>query len=249
MSRAFFRTLARRAARRYPARERHARHFAYFKLTRDPVFRHLLESGLLVGRERILDLGCGQGMLEALLASVRAAGGWPGDWPAPPAPRLVQGIDVSGRDVALAAAACDGHATFVHGDIRTAPFPAADAIVILDVLHYIDAASQEAVLRRAWKALAPGGVLLLRVADGVPTLRFRITIALDRLSLRLRGGRPGAYHCRPLAEWRRRLEAIGWRIEPRPMSGGTPFANVLLVASRPAHAAHEAALPATGSIL
>jgi SAM-dependent methyltransferase len=249
VSRAFFRTLARRAAGRYPARERYARHFAYFKLTRDPAFRHLLESGLLSGRERILDLGCGQGMVEVLLAAAREAPDWPPDWPAPPAPRLLHGIDVSGRDVALAAAACDGHATFAHGDIRTTPFPAADAIVILDVLHYIDPPSQDAVLQRAWEALAPGGVLLLRVADAVPTLRFRITIALDRLSLRLRGGRPGAYHCRPLGQWRRRLEAIGWRIEPRPMSEGTPFANVLLVASRPVPAARASALPATGSIL
>lgn len=237
MSAEFFRALARRAARRYPRADRFARHFAYFKLTRDPVFRHLLESGVLGGRARILDLGCGQGMVEVLLAASREAGAdWPGAWPPAPAPRELRGIDRSARDVERAAAACNGYACFVHGDIRSAPFAAADAIVILDVLHYIDRPSQDAVLERAWSALAPGGLLLLRVVDGVPSLRLRITVAIDRWSLRLRGGRPGTYHCRPLAEWMRRLEAIGWRIEPRPMSEGTPFANVLLVARRPVEA-------------
>jgi len=232
-----FRALARRASRRYPPADRFARHFAYFKLTGDPVFRHLVESGLLADRARILDLGCGQGMVEVLLATARdSIGDWPREWAPPPAPEDVRGIDVNARDVERARAACDGFASFTHADIRDAAFGGADAIVILDVLHYIDRAAQEAVLERAWAALAPGGVLLLRVADAKPTWRFRATVALDRWSLRLRGGRPGAYHSRPLAEWIARLRAIGWRVEPRPMSGGTPFANVLLVARRPPEA-------------
>lgn len=234
MSAEFFRALARRAARRYPPADRFARHFAYFKLTRDPVFRHLVESGVLADRARILDLGCGQGVIEALIAAAReSADEWPRAWAPPPAPGELRGIDLNARDVERARAACDGDASFVHGDIRDAAFGTADTILILDVLHYIDRGAQEAVLERAWAALAPGGSLLLRVADAQPTWRFRATIAIDRASLRLRGRRPGPYHCRPLTEWIARLQAIGWQIEPRPMSGGTPFANVLLVARRP----------------
>lgn len=231
MSADAFRALAKRAAGRYPPHDRFARHFAYFKLTGDPAFRHLLENGLLRGRERLLDLGCGQGMLEALLAAAHAApDAWPSRWPPAPAPRAIRGIELDARAAERARSAADGRTTIERGDIREAPFGAADAIVILDVLHYIDPAAQEAVLERARAALAPGGMLLLRVADARPTLRFRITIASDRLSLWLRGGRPGAYHCRPLEAWRRRLEELGFRVEARPMSGGTPFANVLLVA-------------------
>jgi hypothetical protein len=44
---AAFRALARQAAALYPARDRYARHFAYGKLTGDPIFRHVLESGLI----------------------------------------------------------------------------------------------------------------------------------------------------------------------------------------------------------
>jgi len=34
----------------------------------------------------------------------------------------------------------------------------------------------------------------------------------------------------PLAERRRQLESLGFTVEERPMSEGTPFANVLLSA-------------------
>ena len=225
MSAESFRALARRAASRY-GEDRFARHFAYFKLTGDPVFRHLLESGLLAGRERLLDLGCGQGILEALLAAASedAASG------PLPAPRTIHGIELDAHAVRRARAAAGARACIAQGDIRSAELAEADAIVILDVLHYIDRAAQEAVLERVREAVAPGGVLLLRVADARPSLRFRATTALDRLSLWMRGHRPGPYHCRPLAEWIARLESLGFAVEPRPMSAGTPFANVLLVA-------------------
>lgn len=230
MSADAFRALAKRAARRYPKGDRFARHFAYFKLTGDPAFRCLLESGLLAGRERLLDLGCGQGMLEALLAAVReGAAAWPSGWPPPPAPHSVRGIELDPRDAGRARSVADDRTTIDTGDIRTTAFGEADAIVILDVLHYIEPAAQDAVLERAAAALARGGVLLLRVADAKPTLRFRVTIAIDRFSLRLRGGRPRPYHCRPLEDWKRRLAEVGFRLETRPMSAGTPFANVLLV--------------------
>jgi len=66
--------------------------FAYFfargKLRADPVYRSLLEHGLLSGRSRILDLGCGQGLLAAWLrAAMRLhdRGAWPDALPLPPA--------------------------------------------------------------------------------------------------------------------------------------------------------------------
>jgi hypothetical protein len=48
--------------------------------------------------------------------------------------------------------------------------------------------------------------------------------------LRLRGHQAAKQHCRPLAEWREELAASGFTSDIRPMSQGTPFANVLLIA-------------------
>ena len=70
---------------------RFAWHFARGKLKGDPVFRAILEHGLLADRARLLDLGAGQGLLAAWLLAARSCqasaqdGAWPPHWPAPPA--------------------------------------------------------------------------------------------------------------------------------------------------------------------
>jgi SAM-dependent methyltransferase len=233
VSDAHFRALARAASARYRPGDRFARHFAYGKLTRDPAFRALLERGLIERGHRLLDLGCGQGVLEALLLAARerhTAGDWPGGWPPPPAFETMHGIDLAARDIERAREACGAAATFVHGDIRDADLGKACTVVILDVLHYIDYAAQDGVLARVRAALARGGVLLLRVGDRSRTARFFFTDLVDRIVMRLRGHRLERVYCRAASEWRDRLAALGFRVEALPMSAGTPFANVLLVA-------------------
>jgi SAM-dependent methyltransferase len=218
-----FRTLARDAASLYPARDRFARHFAFGKLTRDPAFEHLHTHQLVPPGARVLDLGCGQAVLAALLVASQAKLG------------AYTGIELMARDVDramhVARAAPPGcEMRFVAGDIRTTAFPPVDAVVILDVLHYIDYAAQAEVLARVREALAGGGVLLLRVGDESPSLRFRYTVAVDRLVMALRGHRLERLFCKPVERWRAELEALGFSVAVAPMSAGTPFANVLLVA-------------------
>jgi SAM-dependent methyltransferase len=231
VSDAFFRTLARDAAARYPARDRFARHFAFGKLTRDPVFGHLIARGLIPAGARVLDLGCGQGLVAALLAAARGANGaWPAGWAPAPDPIAFRGIDLARRDIERAAHANGSGAQFTCGDIRAADFGSADVVLILDVLHYIDYAAQEDVLRRVRRALGTGGVLLLRVGDASESLRFKCTLWIDRAVMALRGHRLERLYCKPLARWVKQLEDLGFAVAAAPMSAGTPFANVLLVA-------------------
>ena len=232
MSDAFFPALARQAAQRYDRRDRFARHFARGKLVGDPSFRRLLGRGLIPRGARLLDVGCGQGVLAAILLAAQASharGHWPADWPPPPNPRQIRGIDLSRRDIERAAAALP-EAQFECADIREARFGEADAVVMLDVLHYIGAEAQHRVLERARDALRGGGVLLLRVADADGSLRFRYTVFIDHVATALRGHGLARYHCRPVARWKGLLESLGFRVEATPMSEGTSFANVLLVA-------------------
>jgi trans-aconitate methyltransferase len=221
VSAASFRALAREAAALYPPKDRYARHFAFGKLTRDPVFRHIWDNQLIAsgGATRVLDLGCGQALIGALLS----AGRHPGDW-------RYHGIDSSRRDIERARAALPARCEVVDGDVRTASLPASDAVFVVDVLHYIEPDAQADLLRRVREALAPGGVLVMRVADASPSLRFRYTEAVDRVVTRLRGQAVKRLYSVPLAQRRRQLEGHGFRVEERPMSEGTPFANVLLVA-------------------
>src|SRR3984893_5759337 len=82
---------------------RFAYHFARGKLRGDPVFRAILELGLLRGYRRILDLGCGQGLLAAWLRAAAYCcyerGIWPRTWPPAPRPESMRGIELLGREV------------------------------------------------------------------------------------------------------------------------------------------------------
>jgi SAM-dependent methyltransferase len=234
---AAWRQLLDRASAPYRGAGRFAWHFARGKLGHDPVFRHLLADGLIPPRARVLDIGCGQGLLASLLRAcgeVRIAQDWPADWPPPPREAQVTGIELMQRDVERARTALgEGpQLRFVCGDMRDVPFPEADAVVILDVLHYVTHAEQDAVLRRVRDALVPGGRLLLRVGDASARRGFAISQWVDRTVTRVRGHTVPPVYGRPLAEWIAQLQALGLRVEPRPMSEGTPFANVLLVAQR-----------------
>jgi SAM-dependent methyltransferase len=221
------------ACQPYRSAGRFAYHFARGKLKGDPVYAAILSMGLLQGRSRILDLGCGQGLLAAWLRAAERCherGNWPESWPA--APKLVStlGIELMQRDVQRARRALGPDAQILQGDIRTAAYGQADAVVILDVLHYLEAGSQREILRRVREALPAGGLLLLRVGDADGGFRFRYSVWTDRIVMRLRGHGRVATHCRSATQWRALLEECGFASAVLPMSRGTPFANVLLVA-------------------
>jgi SAM-dependent methyltransferase len=224
-----FRALARDVAARYKPAGRFAYHFALGKLTADPVFAHIVMRPLIPRGGRILDLGCGMGLLAALLDTARS-GFWLSRLPCAPDFATYQGIDRHAPDIARAKYAVNGDARFLCGDIRREPFGTADAVILLDVLHYLEPGAQEQVLARARAALQDGGALLMRVADASSTLRFRSTVLVDRIVSSLRHRRSDRLHCRPLASWIDALEALGFDVDAAPMSARTPFANVLLVA-------------------
>ena len=105
MTQAFLRRLIDHAATPYRAAGRFAWHFARGKLGGDPVFAGLLRHGLIPDQARVLDIGCGQGLLASWLLSAKtmhAAGDWPADWPAAPTPRALYGIELMQKDVARA---------------------------------------------------------------------------------------------------------------------------------------------------
>jgi SAM-dependent methyltransferase len=216
---------------------RNAGRFAYYfargKLRADPVYRAILELGLLRGRTRVLDLGCGQGLLAAWLQAAEHCyerGAWPWGWPPAPCTLSTRGIELMARDVERARRALGSACEVLHADIRSASFGAVDAVVILDVLHYLDPQAQLEVLRRVRAALPARGLLLLRIGDAAAGLRFRYGQWSDKLVMLLRGHSIVTQHCHSTVEWRVLLKECGFDSEAKPMSRGTPFANVLLIA-------------------
>ena len=213
-------------------------HWARGKLGGDPAFAAILARGLLSGRSRVLDLGCGQALLAAWLLAARACHAsdapraWPHGWPPPPRLRQYSGIEINPREVERArrAFALDPGAEvqIMHGDIRDVDYGTADAVVILDVLHYLDYRAQERVLHRVRGALGTRGLLLLRVADAAGGARFAFSKAVDHTVALMRRRRWVRLACRPLRVWEQLLAGCGFRTHALPMSDGTPFVNFLL---------------------
>ncbi len=190
---------------------------------------------MLLGRGSILDLGCGQGLLAAWLKAALLcyeSGSWPQGWPPAPTPRSTRGIELMIRDVERARTALGPGCEISQGDIRSAEFGTSDAVVILDVLHYLPQQAQLQVLKRARAALPERGLLLLRIGDADGGLRFRYSQWIDWLVMVFRGHSIVATHCRSAGQWAELLRECGFEVQATPMNEGTRFANVLLIAHK-----------------
>ena len=214
-------------------------HWARGKLSHDPVFSSLLAQATLDRCQRVLDLGCGRGLLAAwFLAADQLAttGRWPVNFDVP------TGVEFHGVDLHAGACAAGNRAlqphfgdrvSLVSGDMCHADLQGYDAITLLDVLHYIPFAQQELLLDRIRAALVPGGLLLIRVGNAEGGWRFQFSQWVDLAVAYAHGQRISTLYCRPLNDWTRALETRGFNVTVQAMSKGTPFANALLVARVP----------------
>jgi 2-polyprenyl-3-methyl-5-hydroxy-6-metoxy-1,4-benzoquinol methylase len=210
-------------------------HFAQGKLRHDPVFLAVLKSGLIKSGMTVLDLGCGQGLLFALLRSAETQyqrGSWPDNWPAAARGLDLHGIELRESEVAIARKALGSSASITSLDLSDGEIPRADVITLFDVLHYLDADAQVSLIKRIANAISPGGLLLVRDADAAGGFSFRVTHFAERIAAICRGHLNQGFHFRSRVEWDALFSENGFAIETLPMSEGTPFANVLWVARR-----------------
>ncbi|MGI4862386.1 MAG: 1-acyl-sn-glycerol-3-phosphate acyltransferase [Janthinobacterium lividum] len=116
--------------------------------------------GLLPRQGRILDVGCGYGFMANMLALTSKE-------------RTVRGIDFDEEktNVAQHGYVNGPNVDFAFGNALTAPFGSQEAIILSDVLHYLQPEGQEALLQKCADSLTPNGVLVIR--DGFTELADR----------------------------------------------------------------------------
>lgn len=211
--------VARRLAALYERRS--LRQYVLWKVRTDPAYAAVEEQ--LRGRtEPVLDLGCGVGLLAFYLREHGHS-----------APII--GIDFDERkiDVARQAAQRYRDIEFIAGDAR-APLPDGHHVVILDILQYFDAASQRLILDNAARAVPPGGKVILRQALRDSSWRYRMTAGVDALARTFRWMK--AEHLEFPTRESFAAPFAGFASEIRPLWGGMPYNNYLLVFTRPAAA-------------
>jgi uncharacterized protein (DUF2062 family)/protein-L-isoaspartate O-methyltransferase len=234
----FYAELVRRASDRFIATSVTAWEFARGKLRGDPLYRTVLLGNVLPFRMpggTLVDVGCGSGLMLALLAETSACwreGRWPPAAAAPPVFDRLVGIELRPRVARHARQALDDAATIVEGDARRAPPEPCDAILFFDLLHMMPHADQEQLVASMAGRLAPSGVILVREADAAAGWRFQTVRAGNRLKALAFGYWRQPLHFRTAAEWSALFERLGFSVARQDMSDGTPFANVLFVLTR-----------------
>ena len=225
----FFDTLARAAADRYVTTSITAWEFARGKLRGDPLYRDVLLGGWLPSGGRLLDIGCGQGLMLALLAEAELferAGTEPTGKRLPRFDRMV-GVELRPHRARLARAALGADAEILESDARTISAGACRVVLLFDVLHMMPPHDQDALLATAVDALEPGGVILVREADASAGWRFQAVRIGNRLTALASGAWRQPLVFRTVSEWRECFSRHGLDVEGAPASAGTPFANHL----------------------
>lgn len=209
-----------RTIRRYRRSSRTQAGWVGAKLRRDPIYREL--AAAIPQNGQVLDLGCGRGQTSILLAELAPA-------------LIVDGYDWDERRLTTArqAAADLQRVRFHQSDIRRLQPPRRGSILLLDVLHYLRPAEQDALLLRLVAALEPGGRLWIRDLDATAGWRAWVTRVQERLARWLRWHRGPTLSWRSASEVMGLLERSGLSVKLRPNWQGTPFANVLIEARKP----------------
>ena len=186
------------------------------RLTYRPEHDAVLRALRRASPARVLDIGCGTGLLTARIRDEL------------PATRVV-GCDFS-RGMLARAARQRRAAALVQGSALALPFADAafEAVVSTEAFHWFP--DQDAALREFFRVLAPGGRLLVSLVN--PPLE-----AMSRIGRRLSGllGEPANWPTR--ARMRRRVEDAGFRLESQRLVLRVPgtllLPSILTIASRP----------------
>lgn len=207
-------------ASRYDTRGR--RGYVRGKLAGDPVYAAMADILATAPSLPLLDIGCGMGLLGQYLHACDALHGY-------------LGIDHDERKIASARHA----AATLGSDLQWRCADAAELpdfqghVALLDVLHYLAADHQTALLALAARHLAPEGRLVIRNVLREPNWRYHAT-RIEEFFLHATGWmRVAPQHYPSAAEIREALEEAGLRVYTTPLHGRTPFNSYLIVAHRP----------------
>lgn len=171
---------------------------------------------------RILDLGCGDGLLANYLALASSR-------------RIVTGIELNAGRLKIADKGLK-NTRFVRGDIIKVKYPKSDSVVLAHVLHHLPSkASQEMVLKKITKMLVPKSKLIILEIDEKPFLKYIFSVLVDMVVVPILFERKffsSKVFYRTWDEWSKLLKKLGYKTEVKTIHKGMPFSHILIIASK-----------------
>jgi 2-polyprenyl-3-methyl-5-hydroxy-6-metoxy-1,4-benzoquinol methylase len=173
-------------------------------------------AGYIPDEGRIVDVGCGRGLLANYLALVSDS-------------REVTGIDKQEKRIEAAIKSIEGRENihFYLQDALDLHRQEFDVIVISDMLHHLAYPEQEKLLRHCYQILPEGGALLLEDVTTRPQWKWIAHFLIDRT---LNCGRRQYY--RKVDDWISCLESLGFQVESFPAHRHIPLSDFLLKCSK-----------------
>jgi cyclopropane fatty-acyl-phospholipid synthase-like methyltransferase len=179
----------------------------------DEIGQYLPASG------NVLEIGCGFGLFSLYYASTA-----PG--------RVVRGVDLNPRRIEMArrAAARLGLENVAYDELDARQFKGdtpVSAAYMLDIVHHLPDDAVPSLLRELHRAIAPGGLLLVKDVDTRPAPKRWFTWALDKLMSPLA----------PVRYWSGEeltgaLRDAGFTVRRHLMVDILPYPHILYVATR-----------------
>lgn len=129
---------------------------------------------LVPTKGKVLDIGCGYGFMAYMLSFTSAQ-------------RQITGLDYD-KDKIDTANNClskTNRVNFVHGDVMDFELERYDAIIMADMLHYLQPAEQKQVMNKCISNLNKGGLLIIRDGDADKTVQHKNTRLTEFFSTRL----------------------------------------------------------------
>lgn len=168
-----------------------------------------------------IDVGCGHGVLLALLGRDRPGG-------------KLLGIDLDSRKIAQASRADLPGVEFICGELAEQAVRNADSLSMVDVLYLLPDGGKRELLSACAEALRPGGKLVIKALVTTPSWKHRVILLEEAIMVRfLRITSGEGVFISPVERLARLVESCGF--EPPKvfrLDRGYPWPHVCLVSSK-----------------
>ncbi len=209
----------RNLAARFPGT--YARNYVWCKLATDPLYDAVF-TALADTDAPLLDIGCGLGLCSFYL---RERG----------CKFAMRGLDFDAKKIKTATEVAVHYApdlVFETTDARAGLPTHSGSVTILDILQYMDADAQAALLREAAARISPHGKLIIRTGIEAPGWRFQLTKLADWFAVCCFWMKSKPIRFPRAESLTATLESCGLHGTIRPLWGRTPFNNWLAIFER-----------------